>query len=224
MLGEEHPDTLTAMSNLALTLQAQGDLRRRAGAATSRCSRSAAACWARSTRTRSPSMNNLARTLRAQGDLAGARALQERVLEVRRRVLGEEHPDTLSVDEQPRGDAAGAGRPARRAGAAGAGAGGQPPRAGRGAPGHADVDEQPRATRCGRRATWRARGRCRSRCWRSSRRVLGDEHPDTLTSMSNLAETLRAQGDLAGARALQERGAGGRRRVLGEEHPDTLTR
>ena len=39
-------------------------------------------------------MSNLAATLRAQGDLAGARALQEQVLEARRRVLGEEHPDT----------------------------------------------------------------------------------------------------------------------------------
>ena len=39
-------------------------------------------------------MSNLAETLRAQGELAGARAVHERVLEVRRRVLGEEHPDT----------------------------------------------------------------------------------------------------------------------------------
>ena len=40
-------------------------------------------------------MNTLASTLQAQGDLAGARALQEQVLTVRRRVLGEEHPSTL---------------------------------------------------------------------------------------------------------------------------------
>lgn len=36
----------------------------------------------------------LAGTLRAQGDLPAARALQERALEIRRRVLGDEHPDT----------------------------------------------------------------------------------------------------------------------------------
>ena len=42
------------------------------------------------------SMNNLADTLRAQGDLNGARELQEKVLEIRRRILGEEHPDTLT--------------------------------------------------------------------------------------------------------------------------------
>jgi Tetratricopeptide repeat len=36
----------------------------------------------------------LAETLRAQGDTAGARRLQEEVLEIRRRTLGPEHPDT----------------------------------------------------------------------------------------------------------------------------------
>jgi Tetratricopeptide repeat len=39
-------------------------------------------------------MSNLAQRLFAQGDFAGARALQERVLEVRPRVLGQRHPET----------------------------------------------------------------------------------------------------------------------------------
>ena len=55
------------------------------------------------------------------------------------------------------------------------------------------------------------------------RRVQGAEHPDTLTSMNNLAETLWAQGDHAGARAIQEEVLAVRRRVLGAEHPNTLT-
>ncbi len=50
----------------------------------------------------------------------------------------------------------------------------------------------------------------------------GEEHPETLTSMNNLALTLGGQGDLAGARALQEKVLEVRRRVLGKEHPDTL--
>ncbi len=53
------------------------------------------------------------------------------------------------------------------------------------------------------------------------RRILGDEHPDTLTSMSNLATTLSEQGDLAGAWEIEERVLETRRRVLGSEHPDT---
>ncbi|MBF0394880.1 MAG: tetratricopeptide repeat protein, partial [Alphaproteobacteria bacterium] len=54
-------------------------------------------------------------------------------------------------------------------------------------------------------------------------RFLGTEHPDTLTAMNNLAGTLWAQGDLAGARAFEEQVLSVRRRVLGEEHPATLT-
>jgi len=54
-------------------------------------------------------------------------------------------------------------------------------------------------------------------------RWLGPEHPDTLSSLGNLAETLRAQGDLAGARAKQEQVLAACQRVLGPEHPDTLT-
>jgi tetratricopeptide (TPR) repeat protein len=54
------------------------------------------------------------------------------------------------------------------------------------------------------------------------RRVLGEEQPDTLRSMMNLALTLHAQGDLPAARALQEQVLAVRRRVLGDEHPDTL--
>ncbi len=40
--------------------------------------------------------NALALTLSAQGDLAGARKLQEEVLDIQRRVLGPEHPETLA--------------------------------------------------------------------------------------------------------------------------------
>jgi len=55
------------------------------------------------------------------------------------------------------------------------------------------------------------------------KRKQGGEHPDTLVSMSNLAGTLMAQGDLAGARRLRETALEICKRVLGEEHPATLT-
>ena len=55
--------------------------------------------------------------------------------------------------------------------------------------------------------------------WRG---VLGDDHPETLSSMNNLALTLQAQGDLAGARALQEKVLEVQRRVLGDDRPETL--
>ena len=54
-----------------------------------------------------------------------------------------------------------------------------------------------------------------------TRRILGNEHPSTLTSMNNLALTLSDQGDFAGAQKIQEEVLEIRRRVLGSERPNT---
>jgi len=56
----------------------------------------------------------------------------------------------------------------------------------------------------------------------TTRRILGEEARDTLISMNNLAATLLDQGDLAGARKIQEEELEITRRILGSEHPDTL--
>ena len=55
------------------------------------------------------------------------------------------------------------------------------------------------------------------------KRVLGDEHPSTLTSMANLASTYRNQRRWKEAKQLEAQVLETRKRVLGEEHPDTLT-
>ena len=55
------------------------------------------------------------------------------------------------------------------------------------------------------------------------REKFGEEHPDTLTSASNLALNLWWLGDYQRARAIDEATLTRRRRVLGEDHPDTLT-
>ena len=52
-------------------------------------------------------------------------------------------------------------------------------------------------------------------------RVLGEGHPDTATSLDNLAGLLYSQGDYAGARPRYEQALAIRQRVLGEGHPDT---
>ena len=54
-------------------------------------------------------------------------------------------------------------------------------------------------------------------------KTLGPEHSDTATSLNNLADVLRDQGDFAGARPLHERALAIRERALGPEHPDTAT-
>lgn len=48
------------------------------------------------------------------------------------------------------------------------------------------------------------------------------KHPDTLTSLNNLASVLRAQGKYEETEKLRERDLAGRDEVLGMEHPSTL--
>jgi hypothetical protein len=54
------------------------------------------------------------------------------------------------------------------------------------------------------------------------RRVLGEDHPETLISASHLAADLRALGEAQAARELDQDTLDRRRRILGEDHPDTL--
>jgi tetratricopeptide (TPR) repeat protein len=53
--------------------------------------------------------------------------------------------------------------------------------------------------------------------------ALGPEHPDTLTSMSNLAQVLNRQGKYEEAEAMSRQELECTKKVLGPEHPDTLT-
>ena len=55
------------------------------------------------------------------------------------------------------------------------------------------------------------------------KKLLGEEHPDTLTSMANLASTYRNQGRWNEAEKLFVKVMDMRKKLLGEEHPDTLT-
>jgi len=55
------------------------------------------------------------------------------------------------------------------------------------------------------------------------KRMLGPEHPDTLTSRANLASTFWNQGRWKEAEELQVQVTETRKRALGPEHPDTLT-
>ena len=54
-------------------------------------------------------------------------------------------------------------------------------------------------------------------------RVLGPDHPDTLTARNDLAEAYQAAGRAAEAIPLHERTLADSERVLGPDHPDTLT-
>ncbi|MFE8603925.1 tetratricopeptide repeat protein [Archangium violaceum] len=94
-LGPEHPDTLAAVNNLALTYRQLGD------------NASAIAYGERLVevsrrvlgvdRGTLSAMGNLAAALQDEGDIVRARELKEEVLEGKKRLLGPEHPETLTA-------------------------------------------------------------------------------------------------------------------------------
>ena len=53
------------------------------------------------------------------------------------------------------------------------------------------------------------------------RRAFGNEHPETLAAMLDLADCLWTEGRLIAARKLEEQVVAGRRQRLGEKHFDT---
>ncbi len=218
--GQDHPDTLTSMNNLANTLQAQGDL---SGARNLHEQDLAVCCrvLGEDHPDTLTSMSNLASTLRAQGDLTGARSLQERLMAICRRVLSEDHPIALAAMNNlahtlwSLGDMVDARRLLeqvllvyRRV----------------------QGDEHPGTlTLMNNLAeTLRAQGDLAGACSFQEqvldvcRRVQGEEHPNTLISKGNLAMTLWAQGDLASARSLEEQVLDVHLRVMGDQHPDAL--
>ncbi len=54
------------------------------------------------------------------------------------------------------------------------------------------------------------------------RRQLGDDHPDTLSSMNNFVSLCQDQGKYAEAEELYTEALAARRRRLGHDHPNTL--
>ncbi|CAG1963156.1 unnamed protein product, partial [Fusarium graminearum] len=57
----------------------------------------------------------------------------------------------------------------------------------------------------------------------TSKEKLGPDHPDTLTSMANLASTFWNQGRWEEAEKLEVEVMEARKEKLGPDHPDTLT-
>src|SRR5579859_7710273 len=187
LLGNEHQETLTSMSNLALTYGDQGKLNE------------AAALQERELEARKrtlgeehpdtlTSMSNLAVTYRDQGKLNEAAALQERVLEATKRTLEEEHPDTLRIMNnlaltyQGKGKLNEAAALQERV---------------LEATKRTLGEEHPDTLTSMNNLAWTfeslgklpAALSLMEQCVDKSQRVLGDEHPDTLTSMNNLALT-----------------------------------
>jgi len=220
LLGDDHPDTLTARANLAASYGQAG----RTGEAISLGERLVA------DRTRlfgeeHPSTltvrANLASSYRQAGRIGEAISLQERVVADRERLLGEEHPSTLTAR----------GNLAVSYGLAG--------RIGEAISLEERVvadrerllgDEHPSTltARNNLASSYRQAGRTSEAISLSERlvanftRLLGEEHPSTLTARGNLAASYGRAARTGEAISLLERLVADFTRLLGDEHPDTL--
>jgi tetratricopeptide (TPR) repeat protein len=190
--GNDHPDTLASAHSLAV------DLRRLSEA------------------------SNLPIPQRRRVEAQAARDLDADTLARRRRILGDDHPDTLrtanglAVDLLKLGDVEAARdlyeeTLARRRRALG--------------DDHPDtlISASNLAARLHTLGEVHAARDLDADTLTRRRRVLGDDHPDTLRSASNLAANLRKLGDMQAARDLYADILPRRRRVLGDDHPSTLT-
>jgi tetratricopeptide (TPR) repeat protein len=219
LLGADHPDTLVAIGNLALTLYFQGKLAE-ARALQEPLVEAARRVLGTEHRGTRMAMNNLGLTLLAQGDFAAARTLHSQVLETSRRVLGNDHADTLL----PMINLAYGLLAVGRAGEART-LQEETVRISRSVLGEA----HPRTlTAMNNLALTRiaqgdlAGGRqLQEELLKTNRSLLGEDHPTVVTLMGNLAVTLTEQGDLA-ARPLGEEALERSRRILGDDHPNTL--
>ena len=167
-------------------------------------------------------MARIADYLGSSGNYPAARDLQRRVLAARERVLGAEHPDTLTA----RCDLIGwIGYVGDAAAARDQYAALVPVRERVLGPEHPDT-----LTTRGNLARWtgEAGDMAAARDLFAALlptygRVLGPEHPDTLTARGNLARWTGVAGGAAAARDQYAALVPVRERVLGAEHPDTLT-
>ena len=222
VLGETHPDTLTCRNNLAPPTRRPGGWTR-----PSRCSSATLADRERVLGETHPdtlgSRNNLAFAYQDAGRLDEAIPLLRAHPRRPRAGPGRDPPRHPDRPQQPR-----CRLPGRRA-------------AGRG---HPAVWSAPSPTASGSWARptptpwppattslsptrtpggWTRPSRCSSATLADCERVLGETHPDTLTSRNNLAVAYRDAGRLDEAIPLFERTLADRERVLGETHPDTLS-
>ena len=170
-------------------------------------------------------MNNLASVYDDQGKYAQAEALDSQTLEIQRRVLGPEHPDTLSsmnnlaivydcAGKVRAGRGALSARPWRSSAAC----------LGPEHPDTLDVHEQSGQRLRRMQGKYAQAEALYSQTLEIRRRILGPEHPSHADFHEQSGhDATTSEGKYAQAEALYSQTLEIERRVLGPEHPDTLT-
>ncbi|KAF8535317.1 hypothetical protein BDD12DRAFT_893306 [Trichophaea hybrida] len=221
VLGEEHPDTLSSIANLASIYRNQGRWEKAKELQLQVMETSLKVLGEKHPYTLT-SIGSLATTYRSQGRWAEAEELQVMVMEARMELLGLEHPQTLVIIGSLATTYRNQGRWTEAE--------------------KLEVQvletrkrvlglEHPYtltstgclATIYANQGRWTEAEKLEKHVMTIRQRVLGQEHPHTLISIGSLATTYRNQGRLAEAEELEVQVMEIRKRVLGQDHPDTLT-
>ena len=218
--GEQHPDVLRSMNNLALVLQKQAKWKE-AEEMHREVLRMSHHLLGEDHPNTLSSGSYLALVLQEQGKWQVAEEMHREVLEARRRVLGEKDPDTLvSMNNlanvlQSQGKWQEAEDMHREA-----------LEVQRKVLGQEHQNTLASMNNLGivlrAQAQWQEAEEMQREALEVQRRVLGLEHQNTLASMNNLASVLQEQGMWEEAEEMHRKALEVRRRVLGQEHHDTL--
>ena len=221
VIGEKHPDTITAMANLASTWWQQGRSEEAEQLEVQVLELRKEVLGEKHPDTIS-AMASLAATWRQQGRSEEAEQLEVEVLELRKEVLGEKHPGTLSAMASLAATWRQQGRSEEAE----------------------QLEVQVLELRkevlgekhpgtisamANLAATWRQQGRSEEaeqlevQVLELRKEVLGEKHRDTLSAMASLAATWWQQGRSEEAEQLDVQVLELRKEVLGEKHPDTLS-
>ncbi len=220
ILGEDHPQTLTALSNLASTFNALGKNEDALGLQKQILEKSGEILGENHPNTLT-AMHNLAWTCNMLGKYEDALKLQKLVLEKSIVVLGENHPDTLLAMNNLAEICRILGK-------------------------YEDAlelqkqvlekqkeilgEDHPHTLTAlsNLAATYNYLGRneealgLQKQVFEKYKEILGKDHPETLTALSNLALTYSDLGRNEEALELQKQVFEKRKEILGEDHPDTL--
>ena len=220
VLGEDHPDTLGSITNVASAYLDLGRWKEAEELLVGVVEASKRILGEEHPQTLAR-IANLALTYFKQGRWKEAEGLQIRAIEANLKVLGEEHPDTLGSINNLAVTYTNQGRLEEAEGlvlnvfAIRA---------------FYDGDEHPitldsmvsLASIYSEQGRLEEAERLEVRALETRKRVLGEEHPDTAGSMNNLACTWERQGQHAKAIGLMDECVHLRTRVFGPNHPDTL--
>ena len=221
LYGEEHLNTISAMSNVAITLESVGDIQ---GALTMK--REVVKKRKQILGEEHPdtitAISNLAITLESVGDIQGALTMKREVVKKMIQILGEEHPDTITVVNNLATSLGNVGDLQRAL-----------------AMKREVVEKRKQILEEEHPDTISAMNNLaktlsnvgdikgalsiQQEVVKKRKQILGEEHPDTISAMNDLAKTLSDVGDLRRALAMKREVVEKMKQILGEEHPDTIS-